>query len=222
MKALKSLEGISDGRVYDIEDRVKADAGGCNGCSACCHNVGDLVVLTPFDVYEMISHLNVSFDELLLDKIELRESNKILLPHLKMDESSKRCRFLNSNDRCSIHSYRPNICRLFPLGRVYDGDDFKYFLQVKGCTKPNLQEVRIEDWIGIVNYPQNKAFIMDWYRLLKALTFRLKFVWDEEERTTINQCLLDTFYRMPIKEGQDFYAAFAQCLPEGKNTLGIL
>ena len=25
-----------------------------------------------------------------------------------------------------IHSKRPNICRLFPLGRVYKDNDFKY------------------------------------------------------------------------------------------------
>lgn len=222
MKVLRSLEGISDGRIYDIEDTVKADAGGCNGCSACCHGVGDLVELTPFDVYEMVSHLNVSFDELLVDKLELRENNKILLPHLKMQSDSERCSFLNVEDRCSIHGHRPNICRLFPLGRVYEDDNFKYFLQVDSCTKPNLREVKVKEWIGIENYGANKAFILDWYRLLKALTFRLKFVRDTKELEEINKYLLDTFYRISLKDGEDFYSAFSRCLPEAKNRLGII
>lgn len=222
MKSLRTLEGISDGKIYDIEDIVEADAGGCEGCSACCHGVGDLVVLTPFDVYEMVSHLNVSLDELLVDKIELRENNKILLPHLKMHGYSERCSFLNKDDRCIIHGHRPNICRLFPLGRVYENDDFKYFLQVDSCIKPNLEKVKVKEWIGIKNYQQNKAFILAWYRLLKALTFRLKFVQDEQERDTINNYLLDTFYRMTLKDGEDFYSEFLRCLPEAKKQLSII
>lgn len=222
MKSLRSLEGISDGRIYDIEDMVKAGTSGCDGCSACCHDVGDLVVLTPFDVYEIVNHLNVSFDELLIDKLELRENNKMMLPHLKMHGDSKRCSFLNVEDRCVIHGHRPNICRLFPLGRVYEEDDFKYFLQVDSCIKPNLEQVKVKDWIGIENYQQNKAFILSWHHLLKALAFRIKFIRDDEERDEVNKYLLDTFYRMTVKDGEDFYSEFLKCLPEAKNWLGII
>lgn len=218
----RTLEGISDGKIYDIEDKVKADACGCEDCSACCHSVGELVMLTPFDAYEMRHHLKLSFDELLEDKLELREKNKVLLPHLRMQGDMERCSFLNAEGRCTIHAYRPNICRLFPLGRIYEGDDFKYFLQINSCLKPNLKEVIVSQWIGIDNYPDNKAFILAWHALLKTLTFRLKFTRDEEELATIRQYLLDTFYRMTLKEGEDFYTAFWRCLPEAKKWLGII
>lgn len=222
MNSPRTLESISDGKIYDIEDIVKADACGCEGCSACCHGIGDLVVLTPFDVYEMVKHLNVSIDELLEDKIELRENNKILLPYLKMQGDSERCSFLNEEGRCMIHGHRPNICRLFPLGRVYENNDFKYFLQVNNCTKPNLKNVKVKEWIGIDNYPENKAFILAWHQLIKALTFRLKFVQDAEERKAINEYLLDKFYRMVLKDDEDFYSAFWDRLPEAKNELNII
>ena len=78
MRREVTLEEISDGKLYDIEDIVKADTCGCDGCSDCCHDVGELVVLTPFDIYEMVNYLGVEFDELLGDKIELRQNNKIL------------------------------------------------------------------------------------------------------------------------------------------------
>lgn len=222
MNLQRTLEEISDGKIYDIEDIVRADAGGCNGCSACCHDVGDLVVLTPFDVYEMVSHLNVSFDELLIDKLELCETNQIMLPHLKMYGDSKRCSFLNEAGRCTIHRHRPNICRLFPLGRVYENKDFKYFLQTGNCKKPYLEKVKVKEWIGIENYKENKAFLLEWHYLLKALTFRLKFVREHKEREKIHQYLLDTFYRITLKDGEDFYAAFLRCLPEVKSHLGLL
>ena len=220
MRSINILEEISDGKLYDIKDTVKADTCGCNGCSDCCCDVGDLVVLTPFDIYEMVNYLGVGFDELLGDKIELRENNKILLPYLKMQDDNKNCSFLNKEGRCTIHSKRPNICRLFPLGRVYNDDNFKYFLQVGNCPKENLKEVKVSEWIGIENYDDNKKFILEWYKFIKALTFRLKFVRDEKELEEINQILLDSCYRINIKE--DFYSVFLKHLPEVKNRLGII
>ena len=144
MKSINILDEISDGKLYDIEDIVKADTCGCDGCSDCCHDVGELVVLTPFDIYEIVNYLGVEFDELLGDKIELRQNNKILLPYLKMQDKDKRCSFLNKENRCMIHSKRPNICRLFPLGRAYQDDDFKYFLQVGNCPKEDLKDVKLD------------------------------------------------------------------------------
>jgi len=160
MRPVNILDKISDGKLYDIEDMVKADTCGCNGCSDCCKDVGDLVMLTPFDVNEIVNFLGIGFNELLGDKIELRESNKILLPYLKM-QKSKYCSFLNKEGRCMIHSKRPNICRLFPLGRVYKDDDFKYFLQIGNCPKENLKDVKVSKWLGIENYDENKkgAFV---------------------------------------------------------------
>lgn len=222
MRTLKTLEGISDGKLYDIEDYVKADTSGCNGCYTCCHRVGDLVELTPFDVYEIVNHTKVSFDELLGNKLALQISNKMMLPYLKMKGETERCSFLNETGRCGIHEHRPNICRLFPLGRVYENDDFKYFLQVGTCVMPNLKEIKVKEWIGIANYNENKTFILAWYKLLKALHFRLKFVYDKAELEEMNQYVLNTFYRIHINEGEDFYTVFWRVLPEAKERLGIL
>ena len=99
MRSKNILDEISDGKLYDIGDMVKADTGGCTGCSDCCKDVGDLVVLTPFDVNEIVNFLGVSFDELLGDKIVLRETNKISLPYLKMQDKNKYCSFLNKEGK---------------------------------------------------------------------------------------------------------------------------
>ncbi|MGL5348714.1 MAG: YkgJ family cysteine cluster protein [Peptostreptococcaceae bacterium] len=222
MRTTNRLEEISDGKLYNINDTVKADTCGCDGCNDCCIDVGDLVVLTPFDVYEMVNCLGIEFDELIGNKIELRENNKILLPYLKMQENNKRCSFLNEEGRCTIHSSRPNICRLFPLGRVYQNDNFKYFLQVGNCPKEDLSEVKVSKWIGIENYDENKTFVLEWYKFIKALTFRLKFVRDEKEIEEINKIILDNCYRIKIKEDENFYSSFFKELPKVKNILGII
>ena len=220
MKSINILDEISDGKLYDINDIVKADTCGCDGCSDCCYDVGDLVVLTPFDIYEIVNYLDTTFDDLIGNKIELRENNKIVLPYLKMDEKNKKCSFLNEENRCIIHSKRPNICRMFPLGRVYNNDDFKYFLQIGNCPKENLKDIKVKNWIGIENYFENKKFILQWHKFIKALTFRLKFMRCENEINEVNQIILDNFYRIKIED--NFYDNFTKGLLEVKNKLGII
>lgn len=221
MIAKVSLNDISDGRLYDINDMVKADTGGCNGCSACCHGVGEMVQLTPFDAFAMTRHLGVSLDVLLGDRLELRLEGKILLPHLRMCEEDERCSFLSDAGRCSIHGCRPNICRLFPLGRAYEQDDFKYFIQTEVCVKAELDETTVAAWIGIADYDKNKAFLLAWYNVLKALAFRTKFIRDPQELEALREDLLETFYRIS-PDTDDFYAEFWGRLPEAKKRLGIL
>lgn len=214
-----NLYEITDGKFYRIDDLVDADTGGCVNCSACCYGVGDLVVLTPYDVYEISRYLDLSFDELCLDKIELRYHDKIILPHLKMLPGSEKCSFLSDEGWCGIHASRPSICRLFPLGRVYEDGDFKFFLQTNACIKPNLTPIRVADWIGIKNYDENKKFLLAWHQLLKALSFRLKFIRDDQELKNINAYLFDTFFRI---SDTDFYETFYSIMPEAKKILGII
>lgn len=222
MKSNITLSEISNGRLYDYNDMVRADAGGCNGCSACCHGIGDDVTLNPQDVYAIRKHLSLSFDELIDHQLSLKADNKLLLPFLRMTGEDDACSFLSEEKRCSIHSYRPDICRLFPLGRVYENDSFHYFLQSGACVKPKLEKVKVKKWIGIEDYPQNKTFIIQWYQFVKALNFRLKFVREEAELQRMQTYVLDTFYRFPLESVQDFYAYFNQILPESKSHLDIL
>jgi hypothetical protein len=44
MRREVSLEEISDGRLYELNDMVKADCQDCKGCFDCCTGMGDSVV----------------------------------------------------------------------------------------------------------------------------------------------------------------------------------
>ena len=57
MKRNVSLEEISDGKLYTSNDMVKADCGDCAGCSACCHGMGESIVLDPLDIYRLTTNL---------------------------------------------------------------------------------------------------------------------------------------------------------------------
>lgn len=71
MKRNIDLKEISDGRLYGPNDMVKADCKGCAGCSACCHGMGNSIVLTPLDIYRLEKECSCSFGELLTKGVEL-------------------------------------------------------------------------------------------------------------------------------------------------------
>ena len=120
MKRNVSIEEISDGRLYTSNDLVKADCGGCRGCSVCCHGMGTSVILDPLDAVRLAAGLDRSVEELIgLGLLELNVVDGIVLPNLRMAGGDEACVFLNEEGRCSVHAYRPGICRLFPLGRYY-------------------------------------------------------------------------------------------------------
>ena len=130
MKRNVDMSEISDGNLYDLNDMVKADCQDCKGCSACCRGMGQSIILDPLDVYHLTTGLNTTFDQLLEQAIELNVFDGVILPNLKMTNDGGSCYFLNEEGRCKIHPFRPGICRLFPLGRVYEENGFKYFLQI--------------------------------------------------------------------------------------------
>ena len=84
MKREVNMKEISDGKLYGPNDLVKADCGDCHGCFACCQKMGQSIVLDPLDIYRLTKHLNVSFEQLLADKIELNVVDGLILPNLKM------------------------------------------------------------------------------------------------------------------------------------------
>lgn len=52
-----SMEDISDGRTYELNDMVKADTGGCQGCYKCCTGMGSSIMLDPYDVWMLRVYL---------------------------------------------------------------------------------------------------------------------------------------------------------------------
>ena len=128
------LKEISDGRLYGINDMVKAGCNDCAGCSLCCEGMGNSIILDPYDIYSLEKGLGVTFENLMTDeKMELNVVDGVIQPNLKMQRQDS-CGFLNAQGRCSIHDFRPGFCRMFPLGRIYEENSFRYFLQIHECS----------------------------------------------------------------------------------------
>ena len=202
------LNKITDGKRYGLNDMVRTGCGNCAGCSACCHGMGNSIVLDPLDVYRITGELGVSFEKLLADKLELNVVDGIILPNLKMTGEDEACVFLNPQGRCSIHPHRPGICRIFPLGRLYENGSYSYILQVDECKKENRTKVKVEQWIDTPDLKLNQKYICDWHYFLKKAGQYIKESNDDNAARQINMYILSTFFVTPYDKNIDFYEQF--------------
>ena len=207
-------------KQFTSRDMVKIGCHDCQGCFSCCQGMGDTVVLNPYDVYELEKHLGKSFEELMQKEIALHTQKGMILPHVSMETEKETCIFLNEQGRCSIHSFRPGLCRLFPLGRNYDypeqdsnleGDaiGFHYFILEDACPKKDKTKVKIDKWLGVSRLSTHEAFILSWHNFCKYVQKKMEvLIMDPEQENCIKQInlfVLQLFYGKDWDMEQDFY-----------------
>ena len=249
------INEISDGKKYTINDMAKIGCNDCSGCSKCCENMKGLITLDPYDIYRILDGLNqlivcesplvsnsvkaflegkkqVTFVDIYGEFIELSVDRFIIIPTLKMNDKTGKCAFLNENDRCSIHDYRSGICRLFPMGRLYEDGGFYYFLQKDECPYPSKTKVKLKKWLDTKDIVKYEKFVSDWHYFIADIQ---KYVGDilanesqnnnaennpsesTDEINQINSALLQIFYKTPYET--DFYDEVYLRLEKVRNLL---
>ena len=212
MKREIDIKEISDGKLYDLNDMVKADCKDCEGCSACCKGMGNSIVLDPLDVFRLTKGLNCTFEALIQNQAELNVVDGIVLPSIQMGEAGEACGFLDARGRCSIHSFRPGICRLFPLGRIYTEEGIRYFLQIYECAKKNRTKVKVRSFMDNPDGKRYDKFIADWHDFLKKAENEMEKQNDPNFTRELSMNVLNMFYLTPYEKEQDFYDQFGKRL----------
>lgn len=223
MKRNVDINEISDGRLYSSGDMVKADCHDCEGCSECCRGMGSSIILDPMDIWRIQKGIGKGFQALLEEgKIELNMADGMILPDLKMDTEREACPFLDSRGRCSIHASRPGLCRLFPLGRYYEENGFKYFIQIHECRKQDRGKIKIKKWLGIPNLKAYENYIMEWHSFLNQCENALETLSEENVRI-LEMYVLRRFYETAYMAADEngFYEEFSSRLGEVREKFGF-
>lgn len=217
-----NLQEISDGKLYSLNDMVKVGCHDCAGCSDCCRDMGQSILLDPYDVFRLTKNLHVTFQELMQGRIELHVEDGLILPNLKMTEDANPgCSFLNEQGRCSIHGFRPGICRLFPLGRSYEEDKLRYFLLLDACPIPNKTKMKVGKWLGMPQPVSYEKFLITWHNFVKGMRVVLaEHAEDEGYTKMLTVKFLEIFYLKPY-ETEDFYGEFQSRLETARVLTGI-
>lgn len=218
MKRNVDLKEISDGRLYSSGDMVRADCRDCEGCSECCRGMGSSIILDPMDVWRLQKGIKKGFQALLEEgKIELNMADGMILPNLKMDAEREACPFLDGQGRCSVHDCRPGLCRLFPLGRYYEENGFRYFIQIHECRKQDRGKIKIKKWLGIPNLKAYENYILEWHGFLNQCEDALETLSEENVRI-LELYVLRRFYETAYMAADEngFYEEFSARMEEVK------
>lgn len=203
-------------RLYGENDMVKVGCHDCAGCFACCQGMGDTILLDPLDIYRLTAALKKGFEELLADCVELSVKEGLILPHIKMAGKEERCVFLNREGRCSIHAFRPGLCRAFPLGRNYEEGRLAYFLLEEECPAKNKTKQKVEKWLDTPQPEKNREFLVSWHYLVKRLKEKIEALYvsgGEEAQQTVkiwNLQFLHIFFLRAYNEDVDFYSQYEE------------
>lgn len=195
--------------LYSANDMVKAGTNDCRGCSQCCRGMGDSILLDPYDIYMLQTATGQTFSQLLQEKIGLHVEEGLILPAMKIQEDTDACGFLKEG-RCSIHDYRPGLCRLFPLGRNYDEQGIRYFMLDDACSAGNRTKVKIKKWLDVELLPRYEEYLIVWHDIRKNIQQKIMERKSDEYTHQVNVAFLEIFYQMPYQVQQDFYPQFEQ------------
>lgn len=218
---LADLNKISDGKIYTVNDMARVACKACAGCHACCEQMGESIVLDPLDVWRLCGVTGKSFEELLHREVELHVAEGLILPNLAMTGEREQCAFLNEAGRCSIHANRPGLCRVFPLGRIYEEQGIRYFLQPDACKKAERAKMKISRWLDTPELKMNEQFLVAWHNFRKNAAERVSREQNEQTVKTINMFLLNLFFMTPYDTAQEFYGQFELRMAQAENVLGI-
>lgn len=138
----KYLESFLEHKV-DLEDTFEF---GCKQCGNCCRNRDEPIMIMGYDLYNIAKALNLSPVDALgkYTKGILGEDSKLPIAILK-ERLDGSCSLLRKG-KCTIQEDKPITCRIYPLGRFFDGKQFIYIKQDNEC-KGEKKEIKVKDWL---------------------------------------------------------------------------
>lgn len=184
MNKQEIIEAIKKTNIYDkdgdydlniLSNDTDTFSAGCNSCGKCCRDRND-ILLKPLDLYKIHKELNISNYEVIAKYCDTYLGENSELPVISIlfrdnifDDSTV-CPFLKKVDNktyhCRIHKNKPNVCRLYPLGRMCLDKETIYFKQLINCVKPSEEkEYKLNEWLG-ENYKLEEEFLSTFFSLI--------------------------------------------------------
>ena len=188
---------IQPEKLLHANDMARLGCSDCEGCSACCRDRAERITLDKWDMDRLKEGLGKSFDDLMaLGFVEITLVNNVLLPVLGKKADKDECIFLNGQGRCSIHPFRPGICRMFPLARIYHDDgSFSYFLQEGECPHGGGAKIKISKWLGVGNINRYEQEVRSYHDRLNDLREKCFLASTREELVRLQTDFLEDNFR---------------------------
>ena len=157
----------------------------CRSCGKCCRNRED-ILLNARDIYNIATALNLTHEEVIDKYCEtyIGRDSRIPVVRLKPKGVNRACPLL-VGDRCSVHSLKPYICRIFPLGRVMASEsapkdiglgrpnEIEYIFNPVTCASLKRKQT-VRDWLERFGILIEDDFFIKWNQTAFSLIAAIK------------------------------------------------
>ena len=153
----------------------------CRSCGKCCKNRDD-ILLNSRDVYNIATALDLTHEQVIkrYSDVYIGGSSRLPVVRLKPKGVKNVCPLL-ANKRCSVHSLKPTVCALFPLGRVMTAEGtpkemglsapgkIAYILNPANCGSARRKQT-VLNWLERFDISIDDAFFIEWNKTIFELT----------------------------------------------------
>ena len=137
----------------------------CKRAAYCCDK--PMISITPFDIKVICNRLAISSSEF-HQRYSFFTADEFGIPRCFI-QNKPHCPFKIDNT-CTIYTSRPLRCRLYPVGRVFEGEDIFYVVSDVHC--PGFESDKkwsIEEWVENQGVHEYDDVAIPWNRFLIKL-----------------------------------------------------
>lgn len=201
-KSLQMIEMVRKNRL-ELDDTFEF---ACKQCGNCCRNRdNNPILLQGYDIYNIAKALGMTPATVMEKYTTLTRGYQSKLPVLyikaRVDGS---CPFLRTG-KCTIQKDKPVVCRVYPLGRGYDGNEFFYFKQEQSCEGEKIKTT-LREWKEEFDLFHMDALCSEYSKTLFAATKYILKLQGQKEKEFFSACLqmLYLAYDMTLSFEENF------------------
>ena len=168
----------------------------CDQCGKCC-TYRDDIILSPMDIFKMARELKITPVDFYHEYCVFNIGEHTRMPIVRLGSVGKdyHCVLLK-NHKCSVHTVKPAVCGMFPLGRymsfekdTYDQADFatnkvKYLLQPPDCGDDS-EEHTVHEWLSGFDINLEDEVFVEWQKAISQFGNKIKELEKKQDMLTM-------------------------------------
>lgn len=214
--------------IADNFDRMKIELDAtfkfhCTQCGKCCINRED-IMLNPFDLFRAAKALGMTPQDFVKTYCDtyLGETSRVPIVRIQPRGSIKRCPLMKDR-KCSIHSAKPTVCAMFPIGRAFRIEagkldekpiathQIEYIFNAPHCgDKSETHTVR--EWLDAFGIPLQDEFFAKWQDVILHLGPRIQKCIDQFSEETADRLITLCYVKLYLDydTSKDFWPQFVE------------
>lgn len=190
-------------RIADNFDYMKRELNDtfrfhCTQCGKCCVNRED-ILMSPQDIFRAAKELQMTPHDFvqLYCECYLGCDSRMPIVRLQPRGSIRRCPLLKDR-KCMIHSAKPAVCAMFPLGRAIrinkedaENDELppmkvEYIINPIDCGDYSETHT-VKGWLESFGIPLNDEFFIEWQKTISLLSPRIQMLEKKLDEDLMNK-----------------------------------